>query len=59
MLIVVSQQDHAVNPAPALEFARLVHAQTLVLHGECGHVAAFCEVDAIRPVIDAFLSRGR
>jgi homoserine O-acetyltransferase len=59
MLIVVSQQDHAVNPGPALEFARLVHAQTLVLRGDCGHVAAFCEVDVIRPVIDSFLRGGR
>jgi len=59
MLIVVSQQDHAVNPAPALEFARLVHAQTLVLHGDCGHVAPFCEVDVVRPVIESFLRNGR
>jgi homoserine O-acetyltransferase/O-succinyltransferase len=55
MLIVSSQQDHAVNPAPALEFARLVHAQTLLLEGDCGHVAFLCEVDKVRPVIDAFL----
>jgi homoserine O-acetyltransferase len=59
MLIVVSQQDQAVNPGPALEFARLVHAHTLVLHGDCGHVAAFCEVDVIRPVIESFLRGGR
>jgi homoserine O-acetyltransferase len=59
MLVVASQQDHAVNPGPALEFARLVHAQTLVLHGDCGHVAAFCEVDVERPAIDAFLRPGR
>jgi homoserine O-acetyltransferase len=59
MLIVASEQDHAVNPGPALEFARLVHAQTLVLHGDCGHVAAFCEIDEERPVIDSFLRGGR
>ncbi len=55
MLIVASQQDHAVNPGPALEFAQLVNAQTLVLQGDCGHIAPFCEVDKVRPVIDAFL----
>jgi len=55
MLIVVSQQDHAANPAPALEFARLVHAHTLVLHGDCGHLAPFCEVDKVKPAIDAFM----
>ena len=59
MLIVASQQDHTVNPAPALEFARLLHAQTLVLHGDCGHVAPFCEIDEVRPVIDSFLRSGR
>ena len=58
MLIVASQQDHAAYPAPALEFARLVHAQTLVLHGDCGHLAPFCEVDTVRPVIESFLRRG-
>ena len=58
MLIVVSQQDHAANPAPALEFARLVHAQTLELHGDCGHLAPFCEADVVRPVIDSFLREG-
>jgi homoserine O-acetyltransferase len=57
MLIVAAQQDHAVNPAPALEFARLLHAQTLVLKGDCGHLAPFCEVDVVRPAIDAFLQR--
>ncbi len=55
MLIVTSQQDHAVNPAPALEFARLLHAQTLVLRGDCGHLAPFCEADDVRPVVDSFL----
>jgi homoserine O-acetyltransferase len=55
MLIVSSQQDHAANPGPALEFARLVHAQTLVLRGDCGHIAPFCEVDKVRPAIDEFL----
>lgn len=57
MLIISSEQDHAVYPGPALEFARLLHAQTLVLHGDCGHVAPFCEVDKVRPVVDSFLQR--
>ena len=58
MLIVASQQDHAVNPSPALEFARLVHAQTLLLHGDCGHLAPYCEIDKVRPAIDSFLRGG-
>jgi len=58
MLIVASQQDHAVNPSPALEFAHLLHAQMLVLHGDCGHLAPFCEINAVRPVINSFLRGG-
>jgi homoserine O-acetyltransferase len=58
MLIVASQQDHSVNPAPALEFARLLRAQTLVLRSDCGHLAPFCEIDDVRPVIDSFLRGG-
>jgi homoserine O-acetyltransferase len=57
-LIVASDQDHTVNPAPALEFAQLLHAKTLVLHGDCGHIAPFCEVDKVRPVIESFLAKG-
>jgi homoserine O-acetyltransferase/O-succinyltransferase len=57
MLIVVSMQDHAVSPGPPLEFARLVHAKTLVLNSDCGHLAFYCKIDDDRPVIDAFLSR--
>lgn len=55
MLIISALQDHAAYPGPALEFARLVHAQTLVLHGDCGHLAPFCEADKVKPAIDAFL----
>lgn len=55
MLIVSAQQDHAVNPGPALQFAGLLHAQTLVLQGDCGHLAPFCELDKVRPVLDSFL----
>lgn len=55
MLIVPSMQDHTVYPAPALEFAQLVHAQTLVLRGDCGHLAPFCEGATVKPAIDSFL----
>lgn len=58
MLIVASQQDHAVSPVPALEFARLVNAKTLELHGDCGHLAPFCEVATVRPAIESFLRNG-
>jgi homoserine O-acetyltransferase len=56
MLIVNAQQDHMVNPIPALAFARLVHAQTLVLTSDCGHMAPGCDIVKIAPVIDQFLA---
>lgn len=39
MLIISSQQDHLVNPLPAIEFSKLLPAKLLVLNSEDGHVA--------------------
>jgi homoserine O-acetyltransferase len=58
VLVIVSQQDHMVYPAPALAFAALIGAKTIELHGDCGHAAPFCEAEKIRPAIDAMLHAG-
>ena len=55
LLVVASQQDHMVNPAPALAVARLAGAQILVLTSDCGHMAPGCEQDKVSPVIGSFL----
>ncbi len=55
LLVVASQQDHMVNPAPALAVARLAGAQTLLLTSDCGHMAPGCEMDKVSPVIGSFL----
>ncbi len=55
MLIINAEQDHMVNPIPALAFAKLVHAQTLVLHSDCGHMAPGCELGTVAPVMGTFL----
>jgi len=57
VLVIVSHQDHMVNPHPALDFAKLIHAQVLELQGPCGHVATGCETAKIAPAVTAFLSR--
>jgi homoserine O-acetyltransferase len=57
VLIISATQDHMVNPLPALGFAKLIHAQTLVLDSDCGHMAPSCELDKVSPVIDKFLSQ--
>ena len=54
-LIVVAARDHMVNPQPALDFAALIHAQTLVLASDCGHLATSCEAAKMFPAVKAFL----
>lgn len=55
-LIIVSKSDHLVTPGPALEFAQLARASTLILDDECGHNAIHCEpervVQAIHDLLD-------
>jgi homoserine O-acetyltransferase len=57
VLVISAKQDHAVNPAPALKFASLLKAQTLVLEGDCGHSAPGCESNLVIPAISKFLDR--
>lgn len=56
-LVIVSEQDHAVRPEPALEFARLLGAKAISLDSDCGHRAADCESTRIASEIRAFLDR--
>jgi len=55
VLVVSSAQDHIVNPQPALDFAALIGARTLVLEGDCGHNANNCEAGTLNPAVRAFL----
>ena len=55
VFILPSQQDHIVNPGPALEFARLLNAKTMLLTSDCGHGAPGCEADKVNPAVRAFL----
>jgi homoserine O-acetyltransferase len=55
LLVVVNAHDAMVTPGPALGFARLVKAQTLVLESECGHKAPSCEESAIATRLAQFL----
>ena len=59
VLVINAKQDHMVNPTPALTLAPLIHAQTIVLEGMCGHIAPSCEVEKIRPAIQATLHKKR
>lgn len=55
VLVISSAQDHMVNPKPALDFAALIGAKTLVLQGDCGHIAPGCEAATLNPAVRAFL----
>ena len=39
MLIISSQQDHLVNPLPAIAFAKMVPAKLVILNSDLGHQA--------------------
>lgn len=55
VMIMVAAQDHMVNPQPALDFAPLIQAQTLVLESDCGHRSPGCESAKMFPAVKAFL----
>jgi homoserine O-acetyltransferase len=55
VLVVASAQDHMVNPQPALDFAPLIRAKTLLLESDCGHLAPGCEMEKMAPAVKAFL----
>lgn len=55
-LIVVSRQDHMVDPLPAMRFGDRVRARVLELTGNCGHMATSCESGVMTPVVREFLA---
>jgi len=59
LLVIVEAVDHLVTPGPALEFAELAGAQSLVLDDDCGHLGAFqsCSGTDMTVAISAFLAR--
>ena len=59
LLVVVDAVDHLVTPGPALAFAELAGAQSLVLDDDCGHLSAFqgCSGTEMTEAISAFLAR--
>jgi homoserine O-acetyltransferase len=56
MLVVTSQQDHMVNPAPAEEFARATKSELLILTSDCGHLATVCEKEKLISAVARFLA---
>ena len=57
MLVIYSWDDPVVTPGPAMEFARLVNADTLAVPSACGHWAATCEEARVGAAVREFLAR--
>jgi homoserine O-acetyltransferase len=55
VLIVISPEDHMVNPAPSREFADLSGATIRELAGRCGHIAMSCDKEALTKMVLEFL----
>ena len=55
-LVVISEQDLTVNPAPARDFARATGSQLLSLTSDCGHLATSCESARLTAEVHAFLA---
>lgn len=54
MLVIVSAQDHTVNPAPAIEFAAAADAPVVRLNSACGHQSFTCI--SVGPAVARFLA---
>jgi homoserine O-acetyltransferase len=57
LLVIVDAHDHMVTPGPALAFAKLKGAQTLVLQNDCGHLGPGCEQGKVGAAIADFLGK--
>ena len=57
VLVVPSVQDHMVNPIPALNFAKAIHARVFKLTSDCGHLAVGCQMNELAPDVNAFLAQ--
>lgn len=54
LFVIVSKTDMLVNPNSALEFAKLVNAETYIFDNNCGHLAPGCEMETFKEMIRDF-----
>ena len=57
LLIIISEQDHVVNPIYSNELSKTLNCDILNLKGNCGHVAAFCDVEIVKQKVTDFLKK--
>ena len=56
VLVIVAMDDRVVTPHPALKFAELDGAKTVILNSGCGHSASECEAHTMNSALHAFLA---
>jgi homoserine O-acetyltransferase len=54
LLVIVSPQDHMVNPIPAQDFAAVIRAPVITLDSPCGHISLDCI--SVGPTVAKFLA---
>jgi homoserine O-acetyltransferase len=54
LIVIVSPQDHMVNPIPAQQFAAAIGAPVITLDSPCGHLALDCI--SAGPIVAKFLA---
>lgn len=59
VLVMVAMDDRVVTPHPALKFAELDRAQSVILATGCGHGAFRCDSQTVNDALRAFLASGR
>ena len=57
VLVIPAAQDHMVSPGPALDFAKRIGAEVLLLESNCGHMATGCESEKINTKVHEFLHK--
>lgn len=58
-LVIVSGEDHLVNPKPALDWAAAVGAPTYISSGSCAHLIMSCDAVEVSRRVRAFLIAGK
>ncbi len=57
ILSIVASQDHILNPASAIEFAKYTKGRLYVLDNDGGHQAVGNEMESVGKIIDEFLKK--
>ena len=55
-LVIVSANDHLVNPQPALDWGAATNAPTYISHGTCAHLILSCDAAAVSTRVRRFLA---